>query len=83
MADSWRGVLDAWESFRTEVDEYRVLDNEHVLALVSAAARGKTSGLDLTEMRWKGATLFEVRDGKVSRLVNYWDRNRALADLEG
>jgi ketosteroid isomerase-like protein len=82
MADAWRDFLDAWESVRTEVEEYRELpDGEHVLALVSAAARGKRSGLDLTELRWKGAQLFQIREGKVTRLVNYTDRAHALADL--
>jgi len=82
MAAAWRDFLEAWDSLRTEVEGYRELDDQRVLALTSAgAARGKTSGLEATDMRWKGATLFEVRGGKVTRLVLYMDRDRALADL--
>jgi hypothetical protein len=29
----------------------------------------------------KNATLFHIRGGKVTRLVLYWDRERAFADL--
>jgi hypothetical protein len=32
-------------------------------------------------MRAKGAELFHIRDGKVTRLVIYWEGERALADL--
>jgi ketosteroid isomerase-like protein len=81
MAEGARANLDAWEEFRFETDEYRELDGERVLVLVNWSGRGKTSGLELGQMRTKGAHLFHVHGGKVTRLVHYWDRERALADL--
>jgi ketosteroid isomerase-like protein len=81
MAEGSRGVLSAWEQFRSEVDEYRELDGERVLVLHIIRGRGKTSGLDLAQMRTKGAHLFHVRGGKVARLVAYMDSERALTDL--
>ena len=78
MAEAWRDFLGAWEEYRTQVEEYRPLDRERVLVLTQRAGRGKTSGMDIGEMWAKGANLFQVRDGKVIRLVFYWDRQRAL-----
>lgn len=81
MAEGWREWLSAWKEFRIEVDEYRELDDERVLVLPRVSGRGKTSGLELGQMWTKGAALFHIRDGKVTRFVFYWNRERALADL--
>ncbi len=43
--------------------------------------RGKTSGIELGQMQMRPAALFHIRDNKVTRIVNYFDRERALADL--
>jgi hypothetical protein len=43
--------------------------------------RGKTSGLEVAQTGSKGTSLFHIREGKVTRLVAYADRELALADL--
>jgi ketosteroid isomerase-like protein len=79
MAQGWRDWLRAWEDFRAEPEEYLDLDNERILVLVHNSGRGRTSGLELEQR--SAANLFELRDGKVTKLVIYFDRERALADL--
>ena len=82
MVASWRDWLSTWEDVIFEAEEYRELDDGRVLVLVHVTGgRGKTSGLELREVRTEGASLFEVHNGKVTRFVNYWERDRALADL--
>ena len=81
MAVGWRGWLDAWADYRTEAEEYRDLDAERVLVLTHDTGRGKASRLELGEIGPKAAALFHVHDDKVTRLVVYFDRDRALADL--
>ena len=78
MADRWRKALSAWGDLRVEAEEYRELDNERVLVLTCMRGRGKSSGVEIEESR---GSLFHIRDGKVTRLVLYWDRERALSDL--
>jgi ketosteroid isomerase-like protein len=81
MAGAWREALSAFEELRCEADEYRVLDDERVLVLMHFSGRGKTSGLELGDVHMTGANLFRVHGSKVTKLVIYWDRERALADL--
>jgi ketosteroid isomerase-like protein len=68
----------SWHEYHSQALEYRELDRERVLVLTYASGHAKASGLEIGQMR---ANLFHVRDGKVTRLVAYWDRQRALADL--
>jgi ketosteroid isomerase-like protein len=81
MAEGFRDFVSAWVEVHTEVDEYLELDEERVVVLVRFSGRGKKSGLELGQMRTKGAHLAHVRGGKVIKAVFYWDRERALADL--
>jgi ketosteroid isomerase-like protein len=80
-AEASRDFLSTWEDYRIEPAEYREIDERRVLVLVRVSARGKTSGLDLGQLRTRGAWLFHVHRGKVTQLVRYFDRDRALADL--
>ena len=82
MAEAYRRVwLSAWEAFRVEPEDYRELDDERVLVLSHFRGRGKTSGMDVGQMATRSAELFHVREGKVTRLVIWAEREHALADL--
>src|SRR5947209_859439 len=81
MAEGYRGFLSAWDDVRTDVEEYREFDSDRVLVFTHTSGRGKTSGLELGPISANTAVLFQFRGGKVTRLVLYWDRDRALADL--
>ena len=81
MRKAWRQFLTVWQGHRVEVDEVRELDAERVLSLGRVAGRGRTSGMDVEPMQTKGANVFHLRDGKVTRLVVYFDREHAFADL--
>jgi ketosteroid isomerase-like protein len=74
--------LSVWEDWRVGAEAYRELPGECILVFDHASGRGRMSGLEVGQaLRTKGANLFHLRDGKVTRLVLYTDRDRALADL--
>ena len=81
MGPAWREFLDTWEDWWVKPEEYRELDEERVLVFVQIGGRGKTSGLEVEQMHAKGANLFHIRDGKVTRLILYFNYEHALADL--
>jgi ketosteroid isomerase-like protein len=81
MAQGARDLFRAWEGVMSETEGYRSLEGERVLVLDRRHGRGKTSGLELGRVRTGGATLWQLHDGRVTKLVIYWDRDRALADL--
>jgi ketosteroid isomerase-like protein len=81
MAAGFADWFSAWEDVQNEADECREINGERVLMLGRFSGRGRRSGVELGRMRTRGANLFHVRDVKVTRIVSYWDRNRALADL--
>jgi ketosteroid isomerase-like protein len=81
MAETMHGILNPWENARIEADEYIELDDEHVFVLNHLSGRGKTSSLDVGQMKRNGAAILHIRHGKVTRYASYNDRDRALADL--
>ncbi len=52
-----------------------------MLVLFHRSGRGKKSGLEMGQLRTQGANLLHVRDGKIARIVGYFDRECAIADL--
>ena len=78
MAKVWGEAMSAFKDLHVAPEEYRRLDDERVLVLMHNTGRGKGSGLDVGLVQNKGANLFTVRDGKVTRLVLYWNRATAL-----
>jgi ketosteroid isomerase-like protein len=81
MAGSWSAMLSPWEDFTAYLDDIFELDDGRVLVLLRNHGRGKESGIVIDEISSRSANLFTIHDGKVTRLVLYWDRDRALADL--
>jgi ketosteroid isomerase-like protein len=81
IAQTWGNVLSAWEGFRIAAEDYRELDAHRVLVITRYGGRGRASGLDVAQMSAVGATVFHVRDCKVTRQIFYFDRDCAFADL--
>jgi hypothetical protein len=72
-----RSIFVGWER-----GDYSSVDWVHPDIEFVIAGRAKASGVDLALMeKRRGANLFHISDGKVTRLVLYWQAECALADL--
>ena len=76
-----REIDSTAEDYRRVVEEYREVDDERILTVHRRSGRFKTSGIELNEVGGRGAAMWHIHDGKVTRVVGYWDCDRALADL--
>lgn len=74
---AWTRIwLEAWDDFRVEVDEVEEIGDDDILVHSTQHGRGKGSGLEVDQ---RGVYLFTVRDGLLTRLHLYADRESALA----
>jgi len=81
----WRGIdqmssatveyLKAWEDLRIKAERLIDLGDGRVLVLELQSARGRSSSV-MVEHELGG--LFTLRDGKIVRFVDYWDRAEAM-----
>jgi ketosteroid isomerase-like protein len=77
IARQRREVNDVWDQFEVEVE--RLFEREDaVVAFTHERGRGEASGVEVDR---DSAFLFRLRDGKVTDVRGYLDRDRALADL--
>lgn len=83
IAKAWSDFLAVSEGYRHEATEYRELDGERVLVFVHRTERAVSSRRlsRLLPAQADSAGVFHLGGGKVRKLVIYWDRERALADL--
>jgi ketosteroid isomerase-like protein len=81
MKEASRDWVNAWEGYHVQARQFRALDDGRVLVLFDLQGRGRTSGVELGRLGSKAAGVFHIRGGKVTRLVAWWDRGHALADL--
>jgi ketosteroid isomerase-like protein len=68
-------LLEAWESFHTEVEEITEASDGRVFEGWSIAARGAASG---AESALRGWSVYWFADGKVARRQVIWTRDEAL-----
>ena len=70
--------LAIWDDYEVHVDEILGAPDGRVVTLYWHRGKGRNSGLP---MEWSGAQISTVRDGKITRMDLYDDRDAALAEV--
>jgi hypothetical protein len=71
----WRDWLSAWESWNLGPPEFIDVDENRVLVSYEVRARSKT---DQVEVTIEAANLMTLRNGKLTRLELFFNREKAL-----
>jgi len=71
---TFRQFEDAWEEHRSDAEDIRVIDERRVLLLSVEHFRGR----DVLEISQPCGTIFTLRDGKITRMQSFWERENAL-----
>jgi ketosteroid isomerase-like protein len=69
--------LESWETFHQEIEE-EIVRGHCALLFIHLDARGQGSGIEVNS---RYAHLWQLRDGKGSRVDAYYDREQALEAL--
>ena len=67
--------MESFEGLRADVEEYIDAGDDRVLLWVRWAGTGRESGL---EVDWHLAIIYTIREGRIVRGDEYFDRNEAL-----
>jgi hypothetical protein len=81
LAETFGEWLSAGSDWKGAADSYLELDSEHVLVPYQSSAPRKAARADPASPPTRGATLFHVRAHRVTKIVQYYDRERAFAEL--
>jgi ketosteroid isomerase-like protein len=68
-------TVESFEGLRAEIEEYIYAGDDRVFTWVHWTGRGRSSGV---EADWYLAVIYTLRDGKVERAEEYFDRGEAL-----
>ena len=71
--------LDSFEGLRADVEEYIDVGEDRVFTWIRYTGRGRGSGVPAD---WYLAIVFTLRDSKIVRGEEYFDRNEALEAAE-